>query len=274
MDLHVAVAGQGPPVVLLHGFPEDWRSWRHQLPALVEAGFSVWAPDLRGYNRSGRPTTREAYHLSHLVVDVAAVIGATGHDRAHLVGHDWGGVVAWTLAGHLPQLVDRLVILNAPHMEIFLRRVRRGPQMLRSSYVLFFQPPRLPELVLSAGNFASLRLAFRAMSVRPDAFTPEEIDGYVASLAAPGALTAALDYYRANMGTDGMTVARTARIEAETLVIWGERDPALGLELLDGLEEVAPRVRIRRLPHAGHWVQREEPVAVNRLLAEFLRRDV
>src|SRR5688572_16519697 len=123
--LHIACAGEGPAVILLHGFPEQWHTWRHQIPALAAAGFSVYAPDLRGYNESERPTHAGAYHIAHLVADVAAVVRATGHDRAHIVGHDWGGILAWAFAGAHPELVDRLVILNAPHMALFHRRMRR-----------------------------------------------------------------------------------------------------------------------------------------------------
>src|SRR5207244_2516240 len=130
---------------LLHGFPENWRCWRHQFEPLAQAGLSVLAPDLRGYNLSDRPSPRAAYDLRRLVADVAALVRATGHTRAHIVGHDWGGVIAWAFAGAHPELLDRLVILNAPHMDIYLRKVWRPPQVFRSWYVLFFQIPRLPE---------------------------------------------------------------------------------------------------------------------------------
>lgn len=271
VELHVARAGEGPPVVLLHGFPENWTSWRHQLAPLVDAGFSVFAPDLRGYRLSQRPAERSAYHLRHLVADVAALVQYTGHPRVHLVGHDWGGVIAWTFASEHPELLRRMVILNAPHLRIYLTKVRRPPQMLRSWYVYFFQLPMLPEWVLSAGGFAVLRQMFARTPARQGAFSEEEIDGYIESLSPPGALTAALNYYRANLARSGAEMASTV-IEAETLVIWGERDPALGVGLLDGLEQVATQVRIERLANVGHWVQNEAPEEVNRLLLQFLQR--
>jgi pimeloyl-ACP methyl ester carboxylesterase len=269
VQLHVAVAGQGPPVILLHGFPENWRSWRRQFAALVHAGFSVWAPDMRGYNLSERPSDREAYHLRHLVADVACLVRATGYPRAHIGGHDWGGIIAWTFAGHHASLVDRLVIFNAPHLDIYLEKVRRPPQMFRSWYVLFFLLPRLPELALSARHYSAVRDMFKRLPARQRAFSDEDIDQYVRALSSPGALTAGLNYYRANR-SDGVALARAARIAAETLVIWGDHDPALGPEVLDGLEKVAPRVRVHRISDAGHWVQNEAPEEVNRVLTSFL----
>jgi epoxide hydrolase 4 len=268
--LHVPRAGQGPPVILLHGFPENWRSWTHQIPALASAGFSVLAPDLRGYNESDRPLERDAYHLKHLVADVAALVRATGHARAHVVGHDWGGIVAWTLAGAHPELLDRLVILNAPHLDVYLRHAQRpSRQMLRSWYTLFFRIPRLPEWALSARHFHLIRDLFRRQPYQP-AFSEDETAAYIEALSKPGALTAALNWYRENAAPDAVHLARSARIDAPTLVIWGERDPALGVELLDGLENVAALVRIHRIADASHWVQNEAPDEVNRVLIEFL----
>ena len=270
IELHVAIAGAGPPVILLHGFPENWTSWRWQFAPLVDAGFSVWAPDLRGYNESDRPTERQAYHLRHLVDDVASIVRATGHGRAHVVGHDWGGIVAWTFAGYHRDLLGKLVILNAPHMDIFLDKVRRPPQMFRSSYVLLFQLPGVAEWALSAWNHRALRKSFPLLSGRSGAFRDADIDHYVRGLSAPGALTAALNYYRANARPEPLARARRARVEAETLVIWGDRDPALGVELLDDLHTVAPHGRVHHIADAGHWVQNEAPDEVNRVMVEFL----
>jgi pimeloyl-ACP methyl ester carboxylesterase len=270
VDLHVAVAGDGPPIVLLHGFPENWRSWRHQFAALIEAGFSVWAPDLRGYNRSERPAQQEAYHMRHLLADVAAVVRATGCSRAHICGHDWGGVIAWTFASVFPAMVDKLVICNAPHPAVYLRSVWRPSQLYRSWYVVFFLVPRLPERVLSARDFAAVRRMFSRMPARPRTFSAGEIDAYVAALAVPGALSAALNYYRANARIGGIGMAGSARIVAPTLVLWGERDPALATVQLAGIDNVVPDVRIVRFPDVGHWVQNEAPAEVNAALAAFL----
>jgi len=271
VGLHVVLAGEGPAVVLLHGFPEDARTWRRQIGPLVRAGFAAWAVDLRGYGGSDRPAGREAYRLRHLVGDVAAVVRATGRARAHVVGHDWGGIIAWTFAGARPELLDRLVILNAPHVGVYLEKLWRTSQWLRSWYVGFFQLPILPERVMRVGNFRVLRRAFDRLAGRAGVYGAEEIEEYVRAMAAPGALTAAINYYRANVGREAMELARGARTGAETLVIWGERDPALVVELLDGLARVAPRVRVHRIADAGHWVQNEAAGEVARVMGEFLR---
>jgi pimeloyl-ACP methyl ester carboxylesterase len=272
VQLHVAIAGDGPCVVLLHGFPEDWRTWTHQIPPLVAAGFRVVAPDLRGYNESGRPDTAGAYHLRHLVADVAALVRGAGCDRAHIVGHDWGGILAWTFAGLHPELVDRLVILNAPHVRIFRRRARPfSAQWRRSWYTAVFRTPHVAEWLLSARHFWFLRDLFQRRPALP-AFTAEQTREYIEALSRPGALTAALRWYRDNADQEAIRMASSARSLAPTLIIWGERDPTLGIELLAGLDEVAPDLSIHRIARASHWVQNEAPDEVSRALIEFLSR--
>jgi len=268
--LHVVRAGNGPAVLLLHGFPEFWRSWSHQIPALASAGFSVHAPDLRGYHESDQPTQPGAYHIIHLVADVAALVGATGHARAHIVGHDWGGILAWTFATMHPELVDRLVILNAPHMAIYSRHMQKpSRQWLRSWYVPLFLVPWLAERILTMRDFHVLRELFRRQPARP-AFSNADITAYIEALAKPGAVTAALRWYRDNTAADATALLRSAHTTAPTLVIWGERDASLGVELLDGLEQYAPSIRIHRIEDASHWVQNEAPDEVNRVLIDFL----
>ena len=271
LQLHVAIGGDGPAVLLLHGFPEHWWSWRRQIPALARAGFAAWALDLRGYNLSDRPAGRDAYRVRVLVDDVAGVVQATGQSRCDLVGHDWGGVIAWAFAATHPDLLRRLVVLNAPHPSPFAREVRRPPQMLRSAYVPLFAIPALSEAVLSAGDFALVRAMFRGTAVRPDAYSAADIDAFVNALREPGALTAALNYYRANLRPFSLRRAAPRSIEAETLVLWGERDPALDRRLLDGLEEVVPRVRVQRFPQASLGVLADEHERVNDALVQFLR---
>ncbi|SCX94528.1 Pimeloyl-ACP methyl ester carboxylesterase [Nitrosospira sp. Nsp13] len=271
IDLHVVMAGEGPPVILLHGFPENWRSWQRQIPALAAAGFSVWVPDMRGYNLSGRPSEQNAYQLDHLVADVAALVRATGYPRAHIVGHDWGGIIAWTFADKHPELVDRLVILNAPHLKIYAQEVRHPRQMFKSWYMLFFLLPRLPELALSANDFKAVRDMFKLRPTQKGAFSDKDIEAYIEALSQPGALTAALNYYRANLTIANMRkIAFSTPINAETLVIWGELDPALGIQLLEGLERVAPRLRVHRIRDSSHWIQNESPDEVNRIMIDFL----
>ena len=268
--LHIVVAGSGQPVVLLHGFPEHWWSWRNQIPALAHANYSVWVPDLRGYNLSDRPLQIDAYDLRHLVADVAGVVRATGAERAHIAGHDWGGIIAWSLAGHYPAFVDKLVILNAPHLDVYARKVWKTDQCVRSAYVPFFALPWLPERVLSARRFTLLRTMMRRLAVRKGALSDSDIERYVRALSPDGALTAALNYYRANIRRDPMAWARASRTAAETLVLWGLDDPGLSPVLLDGITAFAPRAHVHRLPGVGHWVHAEAADQVNATLLQFL----
>jgi epoxide hydrolase 4 len=272
VKLHWVEAGAGPLVVLLHGFPEHWYAWRRQIPALAAAGFRVLAPDLRGYNLSDKPRGVRQYRLEALARDVAELVRRAGEDRAHVVGHDWGGVVAWWLAMHHPRAVERLVILNAPHPAAYFRELRRPAQMLRSWYALFFQLPWLPELAIRFDDFAALRRLFRTDPARPGAFTAADVRRYVEAFSDRRALTAALNYYRAAFRQGWALFARRfPRIVATTLVIWGEHDHYLVPELASGLEHWVPGLRVERLRGASHWVQHDEPGRVNELLVEFLR---
>jgi pimeloyl-ACP methyl ester carboxylesterase len=260
-------------VVLLHGFPEFWYSWRHQIPALAAAGFRVLAPDLRGYNRSAKPLGVQAYRIEALTADVACLIRHAGASSAAVVGHDWGGVVAWHLSLHHPQAVEKLIVLNAPHPAAFRRELRRGlGQWLRSWYILFFQLPWLPEELLRAGNGAMLARMLRRQPVRRGAFSEADIHLYRKALARPGALTAALNYYRAAFMRGPRLSAEAERpVRTPTLLIWGERDSFLGPRLTEGLEKWVPDLRVQRLADAGHWVQNEVPERVNELMIDFLR---
>lgn len=270
LRLHTLVAGEGPPVILLHGFPENSHSWRHQIPALAAAGYAVWVPNLRGYPPSDVSFRQSDYHLRHLVNDVAAIVSATGHARACIAGHDWGGIIAWTFAGAYPALLDKLVILNAPHMQVYVDKVWRTSQLFRSAYIGLFQLPLLPEQLLAAGNWYMVRRMLRSQPACKGAFSDDDIARYVQCLSQPGAMKAALDYYRANLMQGGMALARSAHSNVPTLVIWGEQDPALGAFLLDGLERYAPCIHIHRIARASHWVQNEAPDEVNRVLLRFL----
>jgi pimeloyl-ACP methyl ester carboxylesterase len=271
LELHVEVTGEGSPVILLHGFPESGHSWRRQVGPLAAAGYAAWVPNLRGYPPSAVSPRQADYHLRHLAADVAAIVKASGHARAHVVGHDWGGIIAWTFAGLYPALLDKLVILNAPHMAIYSSRVWRSSQLLRSLYAVFFQLPWLPEAAIAAGDYRMMRQMFARMPLQKTAFGPGDIRRYVDCLSRPGALKAALDYYRENMRSDGMALAASVHTDAATLVIWGDHDPALGVFLLEGLPRYATNLRIRRIGKASHWVQNEAPAEVNQALLRFLR---
>ena len=269
--LHYVEAGEGPLVVLLHGFPEFWFSWRVQIPALAAGGFRVVAPDMRGYNLSDKPGGLESYALERLARDVERLIGALGEERAVIVGHDWGGIVAWATAALHPGRVERLAILNVPHPERLSRGLRTPRQLLKSSYAFFFQIPWLPEKVLRAGDFALVRSVFRNDPVRPGTFGGDDIDRYVEALSRPGALTAAINYYRA-LARRAPTLAKKLRrrIGAPVLVIWGQKDLFLVPELARPHPALVPNARVERLPDASHWVQQDRPERVNALLLDFL----
>jgi pimeloyl-ACP methyl ester carboxylesterase len=269
--LHYVEAGEGPLVLLLHGFPQFWYEWRYQIPALVEAGFRVIAPDMRGYNLSDKPPGVRAYRVELLAHDVERLIVACGEQTASVVGHDWGAMVAWIAAMRYPGRVRRLAILNVPHPARFLDALLSPRQLLRSSYIFFFQIPRLPEEVIRARDFTLLRSAFHRDSVRPEAFTAEDIERYVEAMARPGVLTATLNYYRALLRNPRQTQALLERIEAPVLVIWGERDRFLSRRLAEPPSLWVPNLLgVERLPDASHWVAEDHPREVNTLLLDFL----
>lgn len=270
IGMHYVQTGSGPLVLLLHGFPEFWYSWRHQLAAL-EPHCTVVAPDLRGYNESDKPAW--GYEIDVLASDVSELIRALGHERAMIVGHDWGGAVAWMLAILYPECVERLVVMNLPHPILMGRSLLTNPlQMLRSIYMAFFQLPLLPEALISANNFAALDYMLRGTAFRKEAFSDEDIERYKEALRQPGALTAMLNWYRA-MGSNLVTMLRQSgrgmRVTAPTMLIWGEQDPALGVELTYGTQEFVPDLRICYIKESAHWVQQEQPELVNTYLLEF-----
>jgi pimeloyl-ACP methyl ester carboxylesterase len=269
--LHYVEAGEGPLVLLLHGFPQFWYEWRYQIPALIEAGFRVIAPDMRGYNLSDKPPGVRAYRVELLAHDVERLIVACGEQTATVVGHDWGAMVAWIAAMRYPGRVRRLAILNVPHPARFLDALLSPRQLLRSSYIFFFQIPRLPEEVIRARDFTLLRSAFHRDPVRPEAFTAEDIERYVEAMARPGVLTATLNYYRALLRNPRQTQALLERIEAPVLVIWGERDRFLSRRLAEPPSLWVPNLLgVERLPDASHWVAEDHPREVNTLLLDFL----
>jgi len=267
--LHCAEMGRGPLVLLLHGFPECWVSWRNQLPALAGAGFRAVAPDLRGYGRSDKPRGLDAYRVEVLARDVARLVEALGAERARVVGHDWGGAVAWFFAMWHPERLERLSILNAPHPARYSRAMKRPRQFLRSSYILFFQLPWLPEAALRAGGFALLRRLFRRDPARPGAYSEEDIEEIVDCARRPDALRGMLAWYRAMMRRP--THTRWQRIDRPVQVIWGEKDRYLGREIAQPSREWVPDLRFTAIPEASHWVQADAPEKVNELLLDFLR---
>ena len=274
LRFHVAACGAGERLALcLHGFPECWYSWRHQLPLLARLGYRAWAPDLRGYGDSDRPARREDYAIETLMADVAGLIDASGARSTILLAHDWGGIVAWYFAMRQLRPLERLVMMNLPHPAVMERAMRTWRQLARSWYVFFFQIPRLPEALFRAGNYRVIRDAFRNMAVDKSRFPEEVLQVYRDNAARPGALTAMLNYYRAFVrGGGGRRQQRLGYpvIDTPTLMIWGEHDTALGKETTYGTDAFVPHLTLRYLPNVSHWVQQEAPETVNAMLETWL----
>lgn len=261
MKLSFDSEGDGPLVVLLHGFPEYRITWQRVMPVLAAAGYRAVAPDLRGYGESPKPRGTDQYRVPLLVEDVAELIEGLGKEPCILVGHDWGALVAWFVAMLRPELVRKLVIMNVPHPALFVRELRRNrKQRVKALYQLFFHLPVLPELFI--------RLFGRALMKRGGRFTPEQIDAYEAHWKRN--ITTMLNYYRAMSRTRGELRPMMRRIDVPTLIIWGEREPVMLPSTLEGTEEWVPDVRIVKVPRARHFVQHDAVERVNQLLLEFL----
>ena len=266
--LHYVEAGEGPLVVLLHGFPEFWYGWRQQIAPLAAAGFRVVAPDTRGYNLSSKPDGVAAYDISLLAADIRELIHERGAETAMLVGHDWGGSIAWATAMNHPEVVDRLAILNAAHPRKLSQGLHHPAQLRKSWYFFFFDLPELPEAVVHANHWHFFRHFLH--DARP-AFTPEETDRYIEAWSQPGAATGMINYYRSSVRTSPKKAEAALRpIKAPTLVIWGQRDRYLGPELAEPEHDDVPNLdRVERLPDASHWVHHDEAERVTQLLIDF-----
>lgn len=276
LDFTVATAGSGDRLVLcLHGFPESSLSWRHQMAPLAHVGYRVWAPDLRGYGGTTRPDGLDAYRLEALMEDVAALIEASNTSRVILIGHDWGGIIAWYYAMRRPNQLDALIILNAPHPACFEREIRHWRQLRRSWYMAVFQIPRLPEAVLAAGQAYLIGAIFERMRVS-SAYLPHDlVRQYRQQACEPGALTAMLNYYRAAILGGGAARQRLLgypAIDLPTLAIWGLRDRALAKQNLDGLDGFVTDLTVVTLEQAGHFVHQDEPQRVTDEILGWLHR--
>lgn len=267
--MHYVTQGNGPLIVLLHGFPEFWYSWRYQLPFLAERGYTVVAPDLRGYNDTDKPRT--GYDVPTLLRDIAGLIKGLGQEKAVIVGHDWGGVLAWAFAMSYPHMTERLIVMNAPHPQAMQRAFRTLKQLRKSWYIFAFQLPWLPENALLRNNAYEIGRMLKGAAVQKSAFPHEVLATYQEAMSKPGAMTAALNYYRQLIRHPLRSAKNYASIGVPTLLIWGEQDIALGIELTYGLEQWVPNIQIKRIPDSGHWVQQEKPELVNTLVAEFLQ---
>jgi pimeloyl-ACP methyl ester carboxylesterase len=270
LRFHVVEAGPagGPPVVLLHGFPELWYGWRKQIGPLAAAGHRVVVPDQRGYNTSDKPEGVSAYRIGTLAADVLGLLDALSLERAAVVGHDWGAAVAWWLALAHPERVSRLAVLNVPHPVVMRAHLTRSlRQMRRSSYVFFFQLPGLPERLLARDDYARLARAVRGG--RRGTCTEEDLAVYRAAWARPGALTAMLNWYRAALRSAGTRLPRL-RVSVPALVLWGARDRFLGREMVAPSVALCDDARLEVFEEASHWLQHDEAEAVNDRLRRFL----
>jgi epoxide hydrolase 4 len=262
---------EGRPLVLfLHGFPELWYAWRHQLPALAAAGFRAVAPDLRGYNRSDKPKRVSDYRVEVLADEIAALIQALGHEKAVVVGHDWGGVVAWFFAMRHPSLLERLVVMNAPHPHHFLTMMGDPDQLRHSWYILFFQLPGLAELAFRRNDFAAMRTVFRRDTERPEAFTEHDIERYAS--AWRGNTRTMMNYYRAVLRRNPLALRETLRpIDRPVKIIWGSRDRHLLTRYAEPPAKWVWDLEMDLIDDASHWVQNDRPDRVNASLLDFLR---
>jgi pimeloyl-ACP methyl ester carboxylesterase len=281
---HFATQGEGELILFAHGFPEFWYAWKDQLAEFGRTHLAV-APDLRGYNLTAKPKRVEDYEMKFLVEDMRALAAHFGFGPARkfiLVGHDWGGVVAWAFALAYPESLARLVIINAPHPAVFQRELAENPQQQEASaYIQILRTP-MAESAFSAGGYASLVQTVLAEGLRRGYFSEEDKKAYLEAWAQPGALTGGLNWYRAAQFTPGGDKAADPSnllpglsswvIKVPTLVIWGMKDPYLLPGNLEGLDQFVPNLTVKRFPEASHWVVHEIPAEVNATIRSFLEQ--
>jgi pimeloyl-ACP methyl ester carboxylesterase len=271
VNLHVVQAGpeDGPLVILLHGFPEFWYGWRHQIVYLAAQGYRVWAPDQRGYNLSEKPPYVAAYTLDQTSADVVGLIDAVGVDKAYLVGHDWGAAVAWRTAQKYPQRLRKMVILNAPHNSVFRRYMAtHWRQLLRSWYMFYIQLPFLPQWGISMFGWRPFTLTFPLTSNR-GSFSKADLEEYRKAWARTGDGSSMLNWYRAAAQVR-VEKLLSPRISVPTLVIWGKKDIALEVEMAQLSIDLCDDGRLVYIEDATHWVQHDAAEQVNTLIGEFL----
>ena len=275
--LHYVTAGSGPLMLFLHGFPEFWYEWRHQLPE-VARDHTVVAVDLRGYNLSDKPADVGAYRMSVVAEDVRSLVGALGFQRATIVAHDWGGACAWYLAARHPQIFERLVIANAPHPATFARELACNPaQRAASDYIRQLVTPGIEEELI-ANDYQRMVETFAARAPGSVPLSAADLARYRAAWAQPGALAATLNYYRVSALTKApreagaVPASAGVKIGVPTLVVWGMSDVALTPQLLEGLDEYVEDLEVVRIPEGTHWVVQEFPARVNGAIREYLGR--
>jgi pimeloyl-ACP methyl ester carboxylesterase len=279
LRFHVANCGEGEGdrlALFLHGFPECWYSWRHQLPLMARLGYRAWAPELRGYGESDRPSRVQDYAIEKLMADVQGLIDASGAREVVLIGHDWGAIIAWYFAMRFPEAIDRLVIMNVPHPGAAEKAFESREQRRKSWYALFFQLPWLPERLLGLRRARPLVQMFRQTGLDESTFPDEAVRIHRENALRPGARKAMLDYYRALFRGGGAKRQKALgfpMIETPTLMIWGEQDIALTKQTTFGTDRFVKDLTLRYLPDASHWVQQDDPATVNRMLEAWLAGD-
>ena len=276
--LHYVTEGKGPLIIFLHGFPEFWYEWKDQLAEFGKDHRAV-APDMRGYNLSEKPPSVDAYQMKNLIEDVRALAEHLGYKKLILVGHDWGGGVAWSFAIAHPEYLSKLVIVNCPHPAILARELADNlAQQKASQYMLLFRSAQAEQL-LSANNYAGLVEGVLGDGVKTGAFTETDKQAYIEAWSQPGALTGGLNYYRAaNLGPPAADAPALPAadpdsmvVKVPTLVIWGEKDTALLTGNLEGMDKFVPDLTVKRIPDGSHWVIHEKPALVNEYIREFIR---
>ncbi len=278
--LHYVTVGKGKLILFVHGFPEFWYEWKNQLREFGK-NYQAVALDMRGYNLSSKPPELEQYRMKYLAEDLRALAAHLGHQKFILVGHDWGGAVCWAFPLYYPDMLERLIIVNAPHPVVFARELKENPaQQKASAYMLMFRSPDA-EAILSANNYEALYRKVLLWGVQGNVFTDEDRNAYLEAWSRPGALTGGLNYYRAAQvgppsgkedgGKEGTAGDRFAQvIQTPTLVIWGEKDTALLTGNLLGLERYVADLTIKRIPDGSHWVIHEKPDLVNAYIRAFI----
>lgn len=274
ITLHAAVAGpeDGPLLVLLHGFPEFWYSWRHQIEPLAARGYRVVVPDQRGYNLSDKPEAIEQYTLDKLRDDITGLIDQLGYRHATIIGHDWGGAVAWHLAATKPAYVEKLIVINIPHPRAMPHVLKRNLlQWVKSSYIGFFQLPNVPEKMMEAGNYQSLKQAFRATS-KPHVFSQQDLEHYQKAWSHPGALNGMLNWYRA-LRKGSVQQIPAGKVTVPVRMIWGLGDQFLSPMLAKESMNFCRDGNLVFVGEATHWVQHEQVEIVNLLIHRFLTEE-
>ena len=271
--MHYVTMGNGSLIVLLHEFPEFWYSWRYQIPTLSKQ-FKVVAPDMRGYGETEKPVKKEAYKIEKIVNDIVELIHVLGYEKATIAGHDWGGIISWSIAMMAPDVVEKLIILNAPHPGVYSKHMSKNlKQILRSWYIFFFLIKGIPELILSSSNYKILKSSILKSSVRKESFTEKDIETYVSSWKS-GGVSGGINYYRANLSLRYWSNSNSVsfpKIKVPVFQIWAEDDIFLGKELTENTQEfIDAPYRLHLIPNCGHWLQQEASAEVNRIMIKFL----